>query len=123
MTAVTPGTVISVQTSKHAYKCTNLVLALGPWAAKFLPRLGLELPLQVGVIDLALDVQRNANLMNPSRRKHIYSTLSNTLLLLLERKFETVVNDDVNFEQPVPGWYVGRWCICVRYSFISEVLG
>ena len=44
---VTPGTVISVQTPKHVYKSRYLVLALGPWAAKFLPRLGLQLPLQV----------------------------------------------------------------------------
>ena len=47
MIDVIPGTIISVKTSKDVYKCRSLVLALGPWAAKFLPRLGLELPLQV----------------------------------------------------------------------------
>lgn len=46
MLDVHPGDTVAVKTTKGAYRCKSLVLALGPWAAKFLPRLGLKLPLK-----------------------------------------------------------------------------
>ena len=47
MLDVQPGNVVMVKTSKETHKGRSVVLALGPWAAKFLPRLGLSLPLRV----------------------------------------------------------------------------
>ena len=48
MLDIQPGNIVTVKTSKGVYRCRSVVLALGPWAAKFLPRLGLNLPLKVG---------------------------------------------------------------------------
>ncbi|XP_045172453.2 peroxisomal sarcosine oxidase-like [Mercenaria mercenaria] len=41
-----PGTIVSVKTTKGLHRARSVVLTLGPWAAKFLPRLGLNVPLQ-----------------------------------------------------------------------------
>ena len=42
-----PGETVAVKTTKGIYKSKSVVLALGPWAAKFLPHIGLNLPLSV----------------------------------------------------------------------------
>ncbi|KAL3857562.1 hypothetical protein ACJMK2_012213 [Sinanodonta woodiana] len=44
--SIDPGDSVTVQTTKGSYKAKNIILALGPWAPKFLARLGLHLPLQ-----------------------------------------------------------------------------
>lgn len=46
MLDVHPGNIVGIKTTKGLHKCKSLVLALGPWASKFLPRLGLSLPLE-----------------------------------------------------------------------------
>ena len=45
-----PGTTVAVKTTKGVYKSESLVLALGPWAATFLPHIGLSLPLQARLL-------------------------------------------------------------------------
>ena len=50
MLDIQPGNIVTVKTSKGAHKGRSIVLALGPWAAKFLPRLGLSLPLRVSKV-------------------------------------------------------------------------
>ncbi|KAK3092006.1 hypothetical protein FSP39_024399 [Pinctada imbricata] len=47
VTNIYPGDVITVRTTKAEYKTKKLVLAVGAWASKILPNLGLNLPLQV----------------------------------------------------------------------------
>lgn len=41
-----PGTIVTVQTTKATYQARSVVLTMGPWAGKFLPRIGLNVPLQ-----------------------------------------------------------------------------
>ncbi|XP_060077607.1 peroxisomal sarcosine oxidase-like [Ylistrum balloti] len=43
---IIPGDIVTVKTSKGRYKSRNLVLTVGPWATKLLPRLGIHLPLK-----------------------------------------------------------------------------
>lgn len=45
MLDVQPGEIVAVKTSRGIHRGKSLVLTLGPWATKFLPRLGLSLPL------------------------------------------------------------------------------
>jgi hypothetical protein len=47
MINIFPGDVITVVTNKNSYKCSSLVLTVGPWAKKILPTLGVHLPLRV----------------------------------------------------------------------------
>ena len=43
-----PGDIVSIVTNKgHVYRARSVVLTLGAWAAKFLPRIGVKVPLQV----------------------------------------------------------------------------
>jgi len=42
-----PGPIVTVRTSRTTYRGRSVVLALGPWAANFLPRIGVHIPLQV----------------------------------------------------------------------------
>ncbi|XP_021364720.1 peroxisomal sarcosine oxidase-like [Mizuhopecten yessoensis] len=44
---VFPGDIVTVKTNKGSYRGRNLVLAVGPWATKILPPLGIHLPLKV----------------------------------------------------------------------------
>ncbi|OWF44915.1 peroxisomal sarcosine oxidase-like isoform X2 [Mizuhopecten yessoensis] len=44
---VFPGDIVTVKTNKGSYRGRNLVLAVGPWATKVLPPLGIHLPLKV----------------------------------------------------------------------------
>ena len=49
-----PGSTVAIKTTRDVYRCKTVVLALGPWAPKFLPRLGLQLPLKVGLCSLTM---------------------------------------------------------------------
>ena len=42
-----PNDVITIRTTKSEYKTRKIVLTVGPWASKMLPRLGIHLPIQV----------------------------------------------------------------------------
>ena len=44
------GDVIAVKTNKGLHRTMSLILTLGPWASKWLPRLGVNIPLQVNGI-------------------------------------------------------------------------
>lgn len=44
-----PGPIVSVKTTKGIHRAKSVVLALGAWAAKFLPRIGVNVPLQVNL--------------------------------------------------------------------------
>ena len=44
-----PGGIVSVKTTKSTHKTKAVVLTLGAWAAKFLPKIGINVPLQVGI--------------------------------------------------------------------------
>lgn len=46
MLDIQPGDIVAVKTTRGVYRGKSVVLALGPWAAKYLPRLGLTLPLK-----------------------------------------------------------------------------
>lgn len=46
MVNILPGEIITVQTSNGSYRCKSVVLTVGPWAKKFLPTLGVHLPLR-----------------------------------------------------------------------------
>lgn len=46
MIEVHPGDIVTVKTSTGTHQGRSVVLALGPWASKFLPKLGLSLPLR-----------------------------------------------------------------------------
>lgn len=46
MINIFPGDVITVVTNKNSYKCSSLVLTVGPWAKQILPTLGVHLPLR-----------------------------------------------------------------------------
>ncbi|XP_048736822.2 peroxisomal sarcosine oxidase-like [Ostrea edulis] len=50
VTDILPGLVITIMTSKSQYKAKNLVLTVGPWATKLLPRLGIHIPLETVLI-------------------------------------------------------------------------
>ena len=39
--------ILIVKTNKDTYKCKNIILTLGPWAAQMLPKLGVNIPLKV----------------------------------------------------------------------------
>ena len=41
------GDVVTVKTNKGLHKAKSLILTMGPWAAKWLPRIGIHIPLQV----------------------------------------------------------------------------
>ena len=47
-----PGNPVTIKTTRDVYRCKTVVLALGPWAPKFLPHLGLQLPLRVRLCSL-----------------------------------------------------------------------
>lgn len=47
MTDISMGEIVSVKTIKDVYKAKSVVLTLGPWASKFLPRIGVNVPLEV----------------------------------------------------------------------------
>ncbi|XP_052256446.1 peroxisomal sarcosine oxidase-like isoform X2 [Dreissena polymorpha] len=41
-----PGDEVTVRTREHVYRGRSVVLALGPWAATFLPSIGVNIPLE-----------------------------------------------------------------------------
>ncbi|XP_060597744.1 peroxisomal sarcosine oxidase-like [Ruditapes philippinarum] len=41
-----PGDIVSIKTTKGVHRARSVVLALGAWAAKFLPRIGVNVPLE-----------------------------------------------------------------------------
>ncbi|XP_048747465.2 peroxisomal sarcosine oxidase-like [Ostrea edulis] len=43
---VIPGDVVTVKTSKSTYQTSHVVITVGPWTTKFLPSLGLHLPMK-----------------------------------------------------------------------------
>lgn len=47
MTEIIPGGVVNVKTARNVHRGHKVVLALGPWAAKFLPTIGVQIPLKV----------------------------------------------------------------------------
>lgn len=61
MIELEPGNVVLVKTSKTVYKGRSVVLTLGPWAAKFLPYLGIQIPLQPLMITVCYWKDRNGN--------------------------------------------------------------
>jgi glycine/D-amino acid oxidase-like deaminating enzyme len=50
VTDIIPGQVVIIMTSKTQYKARSVVLTVGPWATKLLPRLGIHIPLEVNII-------------------------------------------------------------------------
>lgn len=56
-----PGSVVSIKTSKGLYRAKSVVLALGAWAAKFLPRIGVNVPLQPLKITVCYWEEKNGN--------------------------------------------------------------
>ena len=64
MLDIQPGDIVAVKTTRGVYRGKSVVLALGPWAAKYLPRLGLTLPLKV-----YLYFMENFNLLGTYKKK------------------------------------------------------
>lgn len=53
VTGILPGSEVTIVTSQGEYRARKVVLTLGPWAPKFLPKLGINLPLKT-VLTLVL---------------------------------------------------------------------
>lgn len=49
VTGILPGSEVTIVTSQGEYRARKVVLTLGPWAPKFLPKLGINLPLKVNL--------------------------------------------------------------------------
>ena len=64
MLDIQPGHIVAVKTTRGVHRGKSAVLALGPWAAKYLPRLGLTLPLKV-----YLYFMENFNLLGTYKKK------------------------------------------------------
>lgn len=50
VTGILPGSDVTIVTSQGEYRARKVVLTLGPWAPKFLPKLGINLPLETVLI-------------------------------------------------------------------------
>ncbi|XP_052800944.1 peroxisomal sarcosine oxidase-like isoform X2 [Mya arenaria] len=46
MKELLPGEIVTVRTPRRMFRGRSVVLALGPWAANFLPTIGVDIPLQ-----------------------------------------------------------------------------
>lgn len=44
--SISPGSVISIKTTKGFHRCKSLILTVGPWAKHLLPTLGINIPLK-----------------------------------------------------------------------------
>lgn len=49
MVDIAPADTVFIKTTSNVYRGRSVVLALGPWAAKFLPKIGVHIPLKVQV--------------------------------------------------------------------------
>ncbi|KAL4223769.1 hypothetical protein ACF0H5_017235 [Mactra antiquata] len=61
------GSIVSIKTNKTIYKAKSVVLALGPWAAKFLPRIGVNIPLQPMKITVLYWKEKNGSTYDVSK--------------------------------------------------------
>ncbi|XP_045171940.2 peroxisomal sarcosine oxidase-like [Mercenaria mercenaria] len=55
------GSTVSVDTNNGVYKSRAVVLTLGPWAARFLPKIGINVPLQPVKINVYYWKERNGH--------------------------------------------------------------
>ena len=49
VTSLKPGNIVTVTTSQADYQARNVVIATGPWTAKFVSNLNIDIPLKVSV--------------------------------------------------------------------------
>ncbi|XP_045172075.2 peroxisomal sarcosine oxidase-like [Mercenaria mercenaria] len=56
-----PGDIVSIKTIKGVHRAKSVVLALGAWAAKFLPRIGVNVPLEPLKITVCYWEEKNGN--------------------------------------------------------------
>ena len=56
VTEIVPGQVVTVRTAKGSFRTKKLVITVGPWAPKLLKTIGVELPFEVGVVIVNINI-------------------------------------------------------------------